>query len=160
MGERIIEIEITNEIRFSISEIIGLINPPVNTEDNPLNPTVVIWNPPVTKIPLIIDNIHFKPGSNSVREAADKVVPAIIAVGVAITSNKLSSHGTKLPVISISAVSARTAITQSLPIQYQPSPNWTKPALYSKPYVNGGIKILKPQAADKPKASNTEVINE
>ena len=38
-------------------------------------------------------------------------------------SNKLSSHGTKFPIISISAVSAKTAITQSLPSQYQPSPN-------------------------------------
>ena len=154
------EIEFTNEMKSSISEIIGLINPPVNTEDNPLKLTVVTWNPPVTKTPLIRDNIHFNPGSTSLREAADKVVPAIIAVGVAITSNKLSNHGTLFPVISISAVSARTAITQSLPIQPQPSPNWTKPALYSKPYVKGGIKILKPQAADKPKASKIELINE
>ena len=154
------EIEITNEIIFSISEIIGLINPPVNTEDKPLKPTVVTWNPPVTNTPLIRDNIHFNPGSTSPSDAADKVVPAIIAVGVAITSNKLSTHGTKFHVISISAVSARTAITQSLPIQYQPSPNSTKPALYSNPYVNGGIKILKPQAADKPKARNIELINE
>ncbi len=154
------EIEITNEMRSSTSEIIGLINPPVNTEDNPLKPTVVTWNPPVTKTPLMRDNIHFNPGSTSLREAADKVVPAIIAVGVAITSNKLSSHGTKFPVISIIAVSARTAITQSLPIQSQPSPNWTKSALYNKPYVNGGIKTLKPHAADKPKASKIELINE
>ncbi len=117
------EIEIINEMKSSINEIIGLINPPVNTEDNPLKPTVVTWNPPVTKTPLIRDNIHFNPGSTSLREAADKVVPAIIAVGVAIASNKLSNHGTLLPVISISVVSARTAITQSLPNQFQPSPN-------------------------------------
>ena len=159
MGKRIIEIEITNEMRSSMNEIIGLIKPPVNTEDKPLKPTVLTWNPPVTKTPLIIDNIHFNPGSTSLREAADKVVPAIIAVGVAMISNKLSNHGIKFPDISISAVSARTAITQSLPNQYQPSPNWTKSALYSNPYVKGGIKILKPQAADKPKASKIELIN-
>ena len=86
--------------------------------------------------------------------------PAKIAVGVAKTSNKLSIHGTKLPIISIIAASANTAITQSLPNQSQPSPNWTKSALYSKPYVNGGIKILNPQAADKPKARKIELINE
>ena len=117
------EIEITNEMRSSMSEIIGLINPPVNTEDNPLKPTVVTWNPPVTKTPLIRDNIHFNPGSTSLREAADKVVPAIIAVGVAMTSNKLSSHGTKFPIISISAARDSTIKTQSLPIHPQPSPN-------------------------------------
>ena len=154
------EIEITNEMRSSISEIIGLINPPVNTEDKPLKLTVVTWNPPVTKTPLIRDNIHFNPGSTSLSEAADKVVPAIIAVGVAITSNKLSSHGTKFPIISISAARDSTTKTQSLPIHPQPSPNWTKSALYSKPYVNGGIKALKPHAADKPKASKIELINE
>ena len=160
MGKRITVIEITNEMRSSVNEIIGFINPPVNIEDNPLKPTVVNWNPPVTKTPLITDNIHFNPGSISLRQAADKVVPAIIAVGVAMTSNKLSSHGTKFPIISISAASAKTAITQSLPIQYQPSPNWTKSALYSKLYVNGGMKILKPQAADKPKARKIELIKE
>ena len=84
MGKIIMEIEIINEMISSISEIIGLINPPVNTEDNPLKPTVVTWNPPVTKTPLIRDNIHFNPGSTSLREAAAKVVPAIIAVGVAL----------------------------------------------------------------------------
>ena len=35
-GARIIEIEITNEIKSSINEIIGLTNPPVNIEENPL----------------------------------------------------------------------------------------------------------------------------
>lgn len=160
MGKRIMEIEIPNEIRSSIIEIIGLINPPVNIEDNPLKLTVDNWNPPVIKTPLIIDNIDFTPGSISLREMADKVVPAIMAVGVANTSNKLSSHGTKFPIISNSAASTRTAITQSLPTQFQSSPNWTKPALYSNPYVNGGIKILKPQAADKPKARKIELINE
>ena len=152
--------EIINEIRSSINEIIGLINPPVNIEDIPLKPTVVTWNPPVTKTPLITDNIHFNPGSISLRQAEDKVVPAIMAVGVAITSNKLSSHGTKFPMISINAASASTAITQSLPIQYHPSDNWTKSALYSRPYVKGGIKILKPQAADKPIARKIELIKE
>ena len=154
------EIEIPNEIRSSINEIIGLIKPPVNIEENPLKLTVANWNPPVIMTPLITDKIHFNPGSISLRDTADKVVPAIIAVGVANTSNKLSSHGTKFPIISISAASANTAITQSLLIQFQPSPNRTKSALYSKPYVNGGMKILKPQAADKPKASKIELINE
>ena len=117
------EMDITNEIKSSIIEIIGLMNPPVDTEDNPLILTVVAWTPPVTKTPLIRDNIHFNPGSTSLREAADKVVPAIIAVGVAITSNKLSSHGTLFPIISISAARDRTTKTQSLAIQPQPSPN-------------------------------------
>lgn len=154
------EIEIPNEIRSSINEIIGLSKPPDNIEENPLKLTVVNWNPPVIKTPLITDKIHFNPGSISLRETADRVVPAIIEVGVANTSNKLSSHGTKFPIISISAASANTAITQSLPIQFQPSPNWTKSALYSNPYVNGGMKILKPQAADKPNARKIELMNE
>ena len=154
------DIEINNEIKSSITEIIGLINPPVNIEENPLKLTVVNWNPPVTRTPLITDKIHFNPGSISLRENADKIVPARIAVGVANKSNKLSNHGNKFPIISNSAANASTAITQSLPIQSQPSPNWTKSALYSKLYVNGGMKILKPQAADKPKARKIELIIE
>ena len=154
------EIEIPNEIKFSTNEIIGLINPPDNTEEKPLKLTVVNWNPPVIKTPLITDKIHFNPGSISLSETADKDMPAIIAVGVANKSNKLSSHGIKVPIISNSAASASTARTQSLPINFQLSPNWTKFALHNKPYVNGGMKILKPQAADKPKARKIALINE
>ena len=105
------DIEITNEIKSSITEIIGLINPPVNIEENPLKLTVVSWNPPVIRTPLITDKIHFNPGSISLRQAADKSVPAIIAVGVATISNKLSNQGTKLPIISNNAASANTAKT-------------------------------------------------
>ena len=72
----------------------------------------------------------------------------------------MNADGANQTNISNNAANASTAITQSLPIQSQPSPNWTKSALYSKLYVNGGMKILKPQAADKPKARKIELIIE
>ncbi len=156
MGEKIIVSVIPKEIRSSIMEKIGLINPAVKTEDIPLRLIVVNWNPPVIKTPLVTDNIHCNPGEKSLKHEAESIVPAIIEVGVANISNKLSTQGIKFPKISIIAAIKSTATTQSLPIQFQFVSNWTNSALYNKPYVRGGINILNPQAADRPIAKNIE----
>ncbi len=128
-GNKIIESVIPIEIKSSIIEKIGLKHPPVNTEDKPLIPTVANWNPPVIKTPLITDNIHCKPGSKLDRQEEDNTVPAAIEVGVAKTSNKLSSQGIRFAQISTIEAKASTAITHSLPIQVHPSSSWTKSAL-------------------------------
>ena len=156
MGEKIIVSVIPKEIRSSIMEKIGFANPPVKTEDIPLRLIVVNWNPPVIKIPLVTDNIHCNPGEIPLKHEAESTVPAIIEVGVANISNKLSTQGIKFPKISIIAAKKSTATTQSLPIQFQLVSNWTNSALYSKPYVRGGINTLNPQAADRPIAKNIE----
>ena len=128
----------------------------MKTEDIPLRLIVVNWNPPVIKTPLVTDNIHCNPGEKSLKHEAESIVPAIIEVGVANMSNKLSTQGIKFPKISIIVAIKSTATTQSLPIQFQLVSNWTNSALYSKPYVRGGINILNPQAADRPIAKNIE----
>ena len=156
MGEKIIVSVIPKEIRSSIMEKIGLINPAVKTEDIPLRLIVVNWNPPVIKTPLVTDNIHCNPGEKSLKHEAESIVPAMIEVGVANISNKLSTQGIKFPKISIIAAKKSTEITQSLPIQFQLVSSWTNSALYNTPYKRGGINILNPQAADRPIAKNIE----
>ena len=156
MGEKIIVSVIPKEIRSSIMEKIGLINPAVKTEDIPLRLIVVNWNPPVIKTPLVTDNIHCNPGEKSLKHEAESIVPAMIEVGVANISNKLSTQGIKFPKISIIAAKKSTEITQSLPIQFQLVSSWTNSALYNKPYKRGGINILNPQAADRPIAKIIE----
>ena len=151
---------IPREIKSSIIDKIGLINPPVKTDDSPLRLTVVNWNPPVTKTPLITDNIHCNPGEKLLKDEAESIVPAIIEVGVANMSNKLSTQGIKFPKISIITAKKSTATTQSLPIQFQLVSNWTNSALYNKPYIRGGINILNPQAAERPIAKNIETNRE
>ena len=156
MGEKIIVSVIPKEIRSSIMEKIGLINPAVKTEDIPLRLIVVNWNPPVIKTPLVTDNIHCNPGEKSLKHEAESIVPAMIEVGVANISNRLSTQGIKFPKISIIAAKKSTEITQSLPIQFQLVSSWTNSALYNTPYKRGGINILNPQAADRPIAKNIE----
>ena len=156
MGEKIIVSVIPKEIRSSIMEKIGLINPAVKTEDIPLRLIVVNWNPPVIKTPLVTDNIHCNPGEKSLKHEAESIVPAMIEVGVANISNRLSTQGIKFPKISIIAAKKSTEITQSLPIQFQLVSSWTNSALYNTPYKRGGINILNPQAADRPIAKNME----
>ena len=100
MGKKIIASVIPIEIKSSIMEKIGLANPPEKTEDIPLRLIVVNWNPPVIKTPLATDNIHCNPGEISLKHEAESIVPAIIEVGVANISNKLSTQGIKFPKIS------------------------------------------------------------
>ena len=133
IGEIIIVRVITNEITSSNIVKRGFIKPPVNTEEDPLIVKVANWNPPVIETPVIKDNIHCNPGGKSLKEEADNMVPAKIDAGVANVSNKLSIQGMKNAQISTTVAKASIAKTKSFPIQVQPSPNWTNPALYNKP---------------------------
>jgi len=77
----------------SIVETAGFPKPPVNARDFVRRATVVPWMMDAAPPPAIMAKVHFKKGDNSTTKEAVTMVPATMAAGDAIRSNKWSSQG-------------------------------------------------------------------
>jgi len=93
IGARMAMIDIVIEPPSSIVASNGLARPPVPAVDAPRANTVVPWTSPAIPPPAMIARVHFKNGLVFVTIEAVIIVPATIAAGEAIVSNRWSTHG-------------------------------------------------------------------
>lgn len=143
------------EAKNSMIDTIGFAKPPVVPVDKALVATVPICIVPEEPPPAMVARVHFRAGSTSPITAADIIVPAITAEGVAMVSSRLSSHGIRYARTSKITAALRIphAVHES---RYAKSPvrstqSWTAAKLNAA----GGKKIRNPHAADNPSPTDS-----
>jgi hypothetical protein len=101
--------DVKADARSSPLETAGFPTPPVVADDVPRTATVLAWIVPETTPPVMMARDQVRKGDIPLTTEAVATVPATTAQGVAIESNKLSSHGIKYATTSIT-VATKNAV--------------------------------------------------
>ncbi len=117
MGKKIEKKDMMTEVTVSMVDTTGFPNPAVAAVDvnreAPATLLIVAAVPP----PAIIASAHVITGLKSARVDTITAVPATVANGMAMVSNKLSTKGMKYPKISIMVATPKMITAGRLPSQ-------------------------------------------
>lgn len=120
-GRKIARIDMEREIPVSAVDITGFPMPAVPTDDVALAAPIVVLMAAAVPPPAMMANTQVITGSKSVMVETIINVPAIVANGMAIVSNRLSINGMKYPKISTRVAAPNVAKATGLDSHCQES---------------------------------------
>ena len=142
--------DITIDVPVSMVEMIGLPNPAVVTDDTALPAPTVLFIAAAVPPPAMMASAHVNTGLKSAIVETITAVPATVAKGTAMVSNKLSTKGMKYPTISITVATAKVIKAVVDPSHCQDSFNSHKLKYEAALSASKGTNILKPTEAARP----------